>query len=325
MDQSTVNSETMSESPVQPLVPLRRPVFHPLALIFPEIEGEAFDSLVASIREHGQREPVLLADGKIADGRNRARAIWKLQDEGLEIELNTVVWESTTGRSLAEEVWLRNAVRRQLTSDQKAMAVLIYQDAVAEECARRQAASRFGTTSVGEPDSPVDPIRDLPLVAPESSDKNARSQRGQLAALANLSRHKIDKAMRIKNGESPQLFEAVHKGDVTLAKACRQLATKDDCQAEPAGTPVKESPSIADLARRAWRKLKDQVGCADASDLRAAMRTVIQEDEDAHGGGRKKVGTLPAVEKKRGRGRPPKNLEMDTSAGDQHGGQDFAA
>jgi len=273
MDQSTVNSETMSESPVQPLVPLRRPVFHPLALIFPEIEGEAFDSLVASIREHGQREPVLLADGKIADGRNRARAIWKLQDEGLEIELNTVVWESTTGRSLAEEVWLRNAVRRQLTSDQKAMAVLIYQDAVAEECARRQAASRFGTTSVGEPDSPVDLIRDLPLVAPESSDKNARSQRGQLAALANLSRHKIDKAMRIKNGESPQLFEAVHKGDVTLAKACRQLATKDDSQAEPAGTPAKLASFAAQKPEKGHAICHCSAECVSASSSNLASLT----------------------------------------------------
>ncbi len=48
--------------------------FHPLANLFPLIEGEAFEELVASIRENGQREPIILLDGRILDGRNRYRA-----------------------------------------------------------------------------------------------------------------------------------------------------------------------------------------------------------------------------------------------------------
>jgi ParB-like chromosome segregation protein Spo0J len=38
------------------------------------IEGERFDSLVASIREHGLRRPITMYQSKILDGRQRFRA-----------------------------------------------------------------------------------------------------------------------------------------------------------------------------------------------------------------------------------------------------------
>lgn len=48
--------------------------FHPLANLFPLLEGDDFAALVASIAANGQREAVVLHEGLVLDGRNRQRA-----------------------------------------------------------------------------------------------------------------------------------------------------------------------------------------------------------------------------------------------------------
>jgi hypothetical protein len=90
--------------------------FHPLADIFPLMEGEEFDALVADIKANGLREAIVLYDGMILDGRNRYHAcraagveptIQRYEKGGLELQ-DPVAW-----------VISRNIHRRHLTPEDK--------------------------------------------------------------------------------------------------------------------------------------------------------------------------------------------------------------
>jgi ParB-like chromosome segregation protein Spo0J len=47
---------------------------HPVASMFPLLEGEEFEDLVESIRAYGQKIPITVHEGLLLDGRNRDRA-----------------------------------------------------------------------------------------------------------------------------------------------------------------------------------------------------------------------------------------------------------
>ena len=77
------------------------------------MDHKQFQLLVASIREHGQQEPIVVYKGKILDGRNRAGACANLQ-----IKPKTVEY---TGKDPLAFVMAANLHRRHLTTSQRAM------------------------------------------------------------------------------------------------------------------------------------------------------------------------------------------------------------
>lgn len=60
---------------------------HPLVRGLPILEGTPYRRLVTSVRTHGLREPIRLADGMMIDGRARLRAC---QELGIPIEIDEV-------------------------------------------------------------------------------------------------------------------------------------------------------------------------------------------------------------------------------------------
>ncbi len=87
---------------------------HRFAKIFPEMDREQSQLLTASIREHGQQEPIVMYKDKILDGRNRQGACANLQIKPKTIEY--------TGKDPLGYVLRVNLHRRRMTAVQRSMA-----------------------------------------------------------------------------------------------------------------------------------------------------------------------------------------------------------
>jgi ParB-like chromosome segregation protein Spo0J len=90
------------------------PEFHPLADIDPLIDGADYASLIEDIRKHGLREPIVLYQGKILDGRNRARACAEA-----DVDLLFVEKTFTSDADAVAFLDSANLHRRHLTPKQK--------------------------------------------------------------------------------------------------------------------------------------------------------------------------------------------------------------
>ena len=87
--------------------------FHDLASIFPMLAGDEAKALAHDIFEHGLREPIILLEGKILDGRNRYIACL---DAGIELR-----FADYRGDNPAAYVVSLNLKRRHLNESQRAM------------------------------------------------------------------------------------------------------------------------------------------------------------------------------------------------------------
>jgi len=90
--------------------------FHPLADIFPLMEGEEFDGLVADIKAHGLRVPIVLYEKMILDGRNRYRAF---AAAGFTLTTRSIVDGDSFIKDPAAYVISANIHRRHLSAEQK--------------------------------------------------------------------------------------------------------------------------------------------------------------------------------------------------------------
>lgn len=191
--------------------------FHPLAELFPLIEGAEFDALVTSIKEHGQRDIIVLLDDMILDGRNRYRACLQAG-----IEPVTMPFE---GKDPVEFVLDTNLNRRHLDDTQRAIAA-------ARLCnlANGQRADLKHKNEAGE-------------IVPACYSTEMAAKR------FNLNRHTVSAARKVLAEGTSQEIQACIEGKAAVTSIAKELRAKDNPKVKlepPAKTKEKkESTRVA--------------------------------------------------------------------------------
>lgn len=188
--------------------------FHPLAAIFPLIDGEDFDRLRDDIAAHGVREPVVLFEGAILDGRNRYRAA---QAAGVDCPMTEY-----RGDDPAAYVVSLNLHRRHLTESQRAMA-----------------AAKLANMQHGG-DRKRDQAESLPL-----EPRSAPVSQADAAGLLNVSDRSIRTARKVQSEAAPEIVRAVERGDLSVSLAAKAAGLPKQDQAEI----IDKAPDKAALRR----------------------------------------------------------------------------
>ena len=232
---------------------------HPLCTLFPRVTGAEFDGLVADIKAHGLRQPIVLHGGMILDGGNRYRAC---VEAGVE-----PVFQEFQGDSLVSFVLSANLHRRHLSAGQQAAIV-----ASAQDWAKAQ--------TVGKPKSGN--VTGLATVA-ERAAKSGASDKTQRMA------DKVAKA-------DPELAKKVAHGEVSLPKAVQKVEAKTK-KAAPAPAPLRvvaptgdviaeadlhEDPAdLLEELQRDNEELQKQIAILTAEDTKAELHKMILQRDHA--------------------------------------------
>ena len=176
--------------------------YHPIASIFPLLEGQEFEDLKANIQRNGLIKSVTVFEGKILDGRNRYRACTEL---GINFETRKF---TGTALEAVERVWSLNRVRRHLNPSQAAIAEARREQMYATYAPVREAAKERqregGRTKVPQ------------LIAEAPVNRETATIR---ASAAGTNREYVRQADRLVR-EKPDLAAAVERGEKTLFTGC---------------------------------------------------------------------------------------------------------
>jgi hypothetical protein len=271
---------------------------HPAASLFPLLEGEAFDELVASIRRHGVRQPVVTLDGVLVDGRNRVRAVERLAEQGVTVELTPIELSLPDGDSVADWVFSTNILRRHLTDDARAMIATKLVPMIEADNAERQKQSQFKKGESGNPSGQATTESSSPAQRDRKA-ADARSTVGQIAEKAGVSMHTARQAKKVQNGVeegtvSSADADAVIAGKKPLrAVAPKSTQKKTNGKKPKSGKPVGKTataaptadPVVVDFEKRwphAWDKFKSNFAITDYPQLRKLVIDAVKAETTDH-------------------------------------------
>lgn len=184
---------------------------HPLASLIPDMRTSEWQNFYTDIALRGIKEPLeVLADGTVVDGKHRRKAAIEL---GMKVV--PIVDAPLSGDS-PEAYMLKAAVlRRHLTDDQRAVMAALWKEENKKE-SEIKARDEKG--------------RILPSAQRGADGKDKEHPtRAEATEFFVVSRQKIDRASYVQK-RNPELTTKVHRGDIALSNAYRQVKGSEERQ-----------------------------------------------------------------------------------------------
>jgi N6-adenosine-specific RNA methylase IME4 len=174
------------------VTPMQIRQFHPLANLFPLMEGDEFAALVEDVCANGLLVPIVLHEGMILEGRNRFRAC---EAAGVACR-----FEQYTGDDPVGFVVSMNLRRRHLDESQRAM--------VAAKLATMKQGARTDLSPIGE------------------------MSQVKAAELLNVGKRSVERAAEVRESGAPELASAVERGEVSVTAAADVASMSLEAQRE---------------------------------------------------------------------------------------------
>ena len=169
--------------------------FHPVAAIFPMMEGREFKDLVADVRRYGLRESIWLhRDGRILDGRNRYLAC---REASVEPTFRTY---GGSDADVIPFIVSHNLHRRHLNESQRGMVAA--------------------------------KIANFPRGRPEENPPIGGFSTADAAQMLNVGTRTIERARTVRDHGAPELIDVVEQGRVSVSAAADVATLPQEEQAE---------------------------------------------------------------------------------------------
>lgn len=199
---------------------------HPLADIFPLVEGEEFEKLVADIDKRGLQHPIRLSPDRstIIDGRNRYRACMAAR---VDPTFSTIP-QAWTEEQILDYIVSENIARRHLTPGQRSLLgveidAYYVELAKKRETERKLAAPSNQFTTKGSA-TPAD-LR-------ESQNRHQRESSERAAQAVGASGRGVQQAKAVMRS-APDLADQVRAGNLALDNAYRQARARERAMPKP--------------------------------------------------------------------------------------------
>ncbi len=191
--------------------------FHPIASVFPLLQGDDLEALADDIRQHGQLEDIVLYEGQVLDGRNRWTACTLAGKTPRTREFTGTRMEALTF------VWSENMKRRHLTPSQAAVAEIKREKLHAEYAAEvekmkaeAKAKQAHGKTAPG---------KTLSQTFGQALDPHERRTDAQRAKAAGTNRSYLEQVRKIEK-VAPEELDVIERGEKSVRQVYLEVAGK---------------------------------------------------------------------------------------------------